>query len=162
MIKNILIMIGEDFFLLDMLIKYNYKLNNEVCKIIICGPDSVILKEYYLDKNFLEKDIITTFNTNVEYRLNKNNTFLYDEITCSIIFCKKILNNLLKDYKYNEVPNIYFFVKNKELERVTKISSKMLNTFPIIKIVYKTEKISEEEKEEEKELFKLFSDFYIK
>jgi hypothetical protein len=156
MVKNILIMLGDDFYVLDMLI--HYYLNNKFSKIIICGPDCFVLKEYCLNKNILIEDIITTFNTSMSYKVINNNNYnhLYDGLVSSIIFCKKILNNLLKDYNIDDIPIIYLFLRHKELKRSAHLSSLILKKFPKIKIIYKKEILKEDEIKEEKELLKKF------
>lgn len=140
MIDNILIMIGDSFDVLDMLLEY-YSSHKD-SKIILCSSDIYSLKEYYLSKNCLIEDLLTTFNTNVNNNLfiNTNNVFMFDELTCSIVFCKKIINNIITKNN-NKLTNIFIFLKNNQVNRALRLCSFIFNSFINIKIklMYKIE-----------------------
>ena len=145
MTENVIIVIENNFNIIDLALDYLKTNEYENNKFILCGDNTEEMKNYIsLSDNKL--NILSTYDTYTT-RSNMEN----DKILNSALFCKIIINKLYTE----NIPNIFVFVSKKKLKRTYIIMNKLLPKLNK-KFAYFDEIVSESDKNEEHALLNNF------
>jgi hypothetical protein len=145
MTENVIIVIENNFNIIDLALDYLKTNEYENNKFILCGDNTEEMKTYIsLSDNKL--NILSTYDTYTT-RTNMEN----DKILNSALFCKIIINKLYTE----NIPNIFVFVSKKKLKRTYIIMNKLLPKLNK-KFAYFDEIVSESDKNEEHALLNNF------
>ena len=145
MTENVIIVIENNFNIIDLALDYLKTNEYENNKYILCGDNTEEMKNYIsLSDNKL--NILSTYDTYTT-RTNMEN----DKILNSALFCKIIINKLYTE----NIPNIFVFVSKKKLKRTYIIMNKLLPKLNK-KFAYFDEIVSESDKNEEHALLNNF------